>query len=354
VRIGDDECKRLREEEVVMSAQIGRIFPKTTLPETTSHSPAVAFFEGRLFIAWKGSGNDNLNILCSQRLSDGAMPSFDSGKKHISGETSDNAPALTVFFGRLFIAWKGSGNDNLNVAPVDFADFGGDFEIRGIVNKKILGDTSSKAPALASFDQKLFIAWKGSGNDNLNLMYSDTQGDSFRTDLKHISEETSDAAPALATHRGKLFIAWKGSGNDALNSAEVLFSPDQTQIKVFAHKQILPAGDPDHPHVASSNHGPAFLSYGERDIFGGGTQSSLFMAWRDNFQTLDEKLGIAASDSGTDFGSFPGDFDQETSDLAPALSSSTTDQFDPGDLFIAWKGAGNDNLNVGKVEVTVT
>ena len=345
-----------------MGTVIGPIVAKTILPETSSHSPTIAFFEGRLFIAWKGSGNDNLNILCSQQLSASTMiTSFDSRKKHISGETSDNAPTLTVHRGGLFIAWKGSGNDNLNVGLVDFIDRGGeDFDIRGIVNKMILRDTSNEAPALASHDNNLFIAWKGSGNDNLNLMYSqlfspDTKqiGD-FRTDLKHISQETSDEAPALASHRGKLFIGWKGSGNDALNSAEVQLSPnpDGPRIAVFGPKQILPTGDPDHLHVASSNHGPAMLSHGQRE----GVQSSLFMAWRDNFQDLDGKLGIAASDSGLDFSSSHFDPQSpETSDTAPALSSSGPGPFNaPGILFIAWKGAGNDNLNVAAVAAGVT
>src|SRR5262245_31959136 len=239
-----------------MSVHIGRIVQKVILPETSSHRPSIAFYESHLFIAWKGSGNDNLNILCSQNLiGERVIPSFDLRKKHISNETSDDAPTLTVHRGILYISWKGSGNDNLNVAKVDVTDLGNDeLQINGIGEKIILGDTSSTAPALASHDNKLFIAWKGSGNDNLNLMYSDLHPVvSFRTDLKHISAETSDAAPTVATHRRKLFVGWKGSGNDALNSAEVQFSPDGTRIAVFAPKQILPAGDPDHLHFASSD-----------------------------------------------------------------------------------------------------
>ena len=328
-----------------MGAKIGRIVEKTILSETSDHSPTITFFDGRLFIAWKGSGNDNLNVAFSQPLSDGVKPIFDLERKHISGETSDNGPTLAAHRGALFIGWKGSGNDNLNVAEVELRDLGGgNVEIVGIVNKLILSDTSSEAPALASHDGKLFIAWKGSGNDNLNLMYSELFPPvSFRTDLKHISQETSDAAPALASHRGKLFIGWKGTDfPPSLNSAEVQFSPDGKRIAVFAPKQVLPGMD--------SGHGPAMLSYGERDIFGGGVQSSLFMACHPG---ADGGLTIAASDSGVDFKPPTGP-DRETSDLAPALSSSTTGPFDPGDLFIAWKGSGNENLNVARVEATVT
>ena len=49
------------------------------------------------------------------------MDSTDNGEtyhnKFISGETSPRAPALAAHNGRLvFIAWKGDGNDHLNVA----------------------------------------------------------------------------------------------------------------------------------------------------------------------------------------------------------------------------------------------
>jgi hypothetical protein len=66
---------------------------------------------------------------------------------------------------------------------------------------------------------RLFIAWKGDGNDNLNLMYSTDNGRSFGN--KYISQETSPKYPALAVNNGFLFYAWKGDGNDNLNVSVV-------------------------------------------------------------------------------------------------------------------------------------
>ena len=104
-----------------------------------------------------------------------------------------------------------------------FASTAGDFGIEGLIGKVILEDRSSTGPALASHDGRLFIAWKGSGNENLNIMFSEDDGASFKG--KHISGETSDSSPDLVSHNSALFIAWKGSGNDNLNLARVgLFS----------------------------------------------------------------------------------------------------------------------------------
>ena len=137
---------------------------KVILAETSTDSPALAARGGLLFIAWKGSGNDNLNIMFSE----------DNGHsfkgKHISREASDSQPALTVHNEVLFIAWKGSGNDNLNVARV--ATSGGppgNVSIEGLVEKQTFDETTSTSPSLTSHGGVLFIGWKGSGNDNLNV-----------------------------------------------------------------------------------------------------------------------------------------------------------------------------------------
>jgi hypothetical protein len=116
-----------------------------------------------LFIAWRGDGNDQLNIMFS---ADGNH----FGGKFVSGETSTEAPVIASSGGRLFIAWKGDGNDNLNIAEVAlFADSAGHFGIEGLINKVTVGDTSPRSPGLTSHNGGLFITWKGDGNDNLNV-----------------------------------------------------------------------------------------------------------------------------------------------------------------------------------------
>lgn len=186
-----------------------------TLADTTDVAPALASHNGRLFLAWKGSGNENLNLA----FSDGNGRTFKG--KRIFEDESEHSPALVSHGGRLSLAWTGVGNEQLNVAKVAlFGNTAGGFGIEGLEEKVVLGDTSEAAPALASHNGRLFLAWKGSGNDNLNLMFSEDNGASFRG--KTTFSETSSHGPALTSHGGRLFLAWKGSGNENLNVARVV------------------------------------------------------------------------------------------------------------------------------------
>jgi hypothetical protein len=255
---------------------------KITLPSdseipshgTSEQSPALASHNGRLFLAWKGAGNDNLNLMFSE--DNGA--SF-RGKKTFL-ETSYHAPALVSHDGRLFLAWTGreasTGDEKLNIAKVTFfGNTAGGFGIEGLEGKVILGDASEQSPALASHNGRLFLAWKGAGNDNLNLMFSEDNGASFRG--KKTFLETSYHAPALVSHDGRLFLAWTGreasTGDEKLNIAKVTF-----------------------------------------------------------FGNTAGGLGIEGLEGKVILG--------DASEQSPALASHN------GRLFLAWKGAGNDNLNL--------
>src|SRR6266566_1777037 len=90
---------------------MSEFFDKATLPNDFSDlGPALASHLGRLFIAWRGSGNENLNV-ASGNLTDLDIPGT-------SSETSDIAPALSWLDGGIYLAWKGAGNDNLNALAV--------------------------------------------------------------------------------------------------------------------------------------------------------------------------------------------------------------------------------------------
>lgn len=272
--------------------------------ETSPKNPSIASLNGRLYIAWKGDGNDFLNVMYS---SDNGRT---FGHKFTSRETSPQAPALCAHNGNLYITWKGDGNDNLNVAIVDISGT----NITGFSNKVTLGDTSPLSPSLASFGGRLYIAWKGDGNDNLNVMYSSNNGASFGN--KYTSPETSPQAPGLASSPNNLFITWKGDGNDNLNVATVNISG--ASITGFS-KVTLPDTSPVSPALA----------YNGR----------LYLSWKgDGNDWLNVEYSM---DSGRNFENKA--ISSETSQLPPSLCVHN------GTVYIAWKGDGNDFLNVAEV-----
>jgi hypothetical protein len=279
---------------------------KVTLADTSPKSPSLASLNGLLYIAWKGDGNDNLNVMCS------ADHGLTFGGKYTSPETSPQAPGLAVHNGNLYITWKGDGNDNLNVARVNLSGN----SVIGFSNKATLGDTSPVSPSLASFNGNLYLAWKGDGNDNLNVMYSADNGLTFGG--KYTSPETSPQAPGLAVHNGNLYITWKGDGNDNLNVARVNFSGKS--LTGLTNKATLPDTSPVSPTLASAN-------------------GSLYIGWKgDGNDNLNVEKSI---DNGASFGNKYTSF--ETSPQAPVLCAHN------GHMYIAWKGDGNDNLNVAQL-----
>ena len=278
---------------------------KVTLGDTSPLTPALASLNGNLYIAWKGDGNDNLNVMVS---TDNGQT---FGNKFISSETSPQAPALAAHNGNLYIAWKGDGNDQLNVAIVNINAAGSP---TGFSNKVVLGDTSPLSPSLASVNGSLYLAWRGDGNDQLNVMVSFDNGSTFGN--KFISGETSTEAPVLGTFNGSLMIAWKGDGNDNLNVARVDINPTPTG---FSNKVTLADTSPRSPALSELN-------------------GRLYIGWKGDGN---DQLNVMFSTDGQNFGNKS--IATETSPEAPSLVNHNAD------IFIGWKGDGNDNLNVATV-----
>jgi hypothetical protein len=238
---------------------------------------ALEFMEG-LWIAWKGSGNDNLNVMNMANLS----------SKMVLDETSDNHPAIFAFNNSMWIGWKGSGNENLNV-----------MDVFNPSSKIILNETSDSFPALTEFQQKLMIAWKGSGNENLNVM------DVFNPSSKIILNETSDTGPSLTRNADQIMIGWKGSGNENIN--------------VMGG---IPPGGNTMTLNETSDTGPSVMRF----------KASFWIAWKgsgnDNLNFMD--VFNTSSKVTLD----------DTSSHGPSLAAFNNI------LMIAWKGSGNENLNV--------
>jgi hypothetical protein len=154
----------------VISSSDGTNFrDKVTLAEeTATDSPALAVFGGKLYLAWAQSLGGDLNVLTSL---DGV--NFESKLtlpersywflwKPLTGEVRRTGPALATFDGKLYIAWA-STDKRLNLIP---SQDGRDFPN----NQKItLEEGSERTPANAEFNGNLYLAWRGN-DSHLNVL----------------------------------------------------------------------------------------------------------------------------------------------------------------------------------------
>ncbi|MDM7989085.1 hypothetical protein [Arthrobacter sp. zg-Y877] len=251
------------------------IFAKVVLDEFTDANPALAASEDQLILAWKGSGNDQLNI----GRFDGDLRGPD-GKTAFGGKTvlparSKHGPALAAHNGRVYMAWVGNGNERINLARVASFSDPNDGPIFVLENHVVLGEFSDTSPALASNNGHLFLAWKGSGNENINVAVSVDDGATFRGKLT--LGETTTAGPALASHATDvpagvdefdgLYLAWRGAGNENLNVARVIVTENAqgAAIEGIKGKTILEDISELSPALGSA-HNQLYLAWkGEGD-----------------------------------------------------------------------------------------
>lgn len=166
----------------------------------TSAAPAVAASsDGYLYLAWRGVGKD-AGIWYSR--TDGAGW---SAQQKVPGVGTSHGPSLASHDGKLWMAWKGSGDEGIWFAAFNGTQWSGQTRIDGV--------GTSRGPALAVANGKLSLAWKGSGND-VGIWYSTFSG-SWKPQQVVPGVGTSEG-PSLAEYDGRLWMVWKGSGDDGI------------------------------------------------------------------------------------------------------------------------------------------
>jgi hypothetical protein len=175
----------------------------------TSEKPAMALYNGKLFLAYKGKDSNDLWY----NTCDGQSPwlATDLEISQNGRSQTDAGPALAAYNGKLYLAYKGAGSNDLWYNVFDGANWlATDLEISQ--NGRSQTDAG---PALAVYNGLLYLAYKGAGSND--LWYNVFDGSNWlATDLE-ISQNgrsQADTDPALAVYNGKLYLAYKGSGSD--------------------------------------------------------------------------------------------------------------------------------------------
>jgi len=304
--------------------------PYTSPTETSSDGPALAVLGDRLYIAWVGRGNDHLNMMPSVDLGNGVL-GFNSDEKVVLnyGESAEveslGGPGLTATpDGHLLLAWTDNGGGVLG--PNAARSMYGVYFDQGLNRAGFLSslDTSDDGPAVAYWanGNGLNTAWKGHGNNHLNVMHD------MDTFTKSYSNETSPYRPALCTAdwpNFTLYIAWTGEGDGELNLMHCdnthPFAGQQADPTVFDSATKLTLNNEHSPSA------PACAALGK----------GLYLCW----QGEDKHLNVMGMDLGSP-------------DRSKRVSGQTTKHHPAiaayrGLLFVAWTGE-DDSLNVAQME----
>lgn len=174
--------------------------PQKLVPNVgTSSGVALAVFQGKLYMAWKGLQDD-------QRIFWSAFNGASwSAQQVIPGVATSTGPRLAVYNNLLYAAWKGESGDQ----GIWWSTFNG---TSWAPQREISGVATSVGPALAVFQNALYAAWKGEFGDQ-GIWWSKFNGTSW-TPQHEIPGVASSEGPSLAVFRGALYAAWKGELGD--------------------------------------------------------------------------------------------------------------------------------------------
>jgi hypothetical protein len=117
----------------------------------------------------------------------------------IPSAANSSGPAIAVFNGKLYAAWKGSGTDS----GLSYASFDGS---TWSASARIPNVASSDGPSLAAFGSKLYAAWKGNNTDQ-RLWYASFDGSKWSAQAQ-IPGAASNIDPAISESDGKLYAVW--------------------------------------------------------------------------------------------------------------------------------------------------
>ena len=188
-------------------------------------------------MGWTGrNAAHNLNLMTFN----GSTKTFGPAQKLTDTTPVGSGPSLAVFNGNLYVSWRGSTNNRLNVARYNPGD------PTHLAGKVTLRETSFNAPSIAAFNGRLYLSWQG-GDGRLNII-SSADATTFNTKVTYsIQVRTS---PTLSPQNSHLFVAWE----DTSASSHIVFgeyNPSQpttlSGVITTTSTSVLPVGLEDGP-----------------------------------------------------------------------------------------------------------
>jgi hypothetical protein len=234
--------------------------------QCSAGSPALAYFQSRLYLAWTGcDASRHLNIESS---TDGVT----WGNKVTLTDTakSGTGPALAVFHNHLYVVWAGTDSPS----HMHIGYFQGN---SALANHTWLADSTGYTPALAYYSANglsyLYLAW--TGTDSAHHLNFEDSADGITFTHKVTLTDTSARGPSLAVFNGRLYADWVGT--DTPRHMWVGYYVRTSSLGGHARLPWVPTPDGD-PALAAQG-GNLFAAFTQSNSIVSISQSSDGLSW---------------------------------------------------------------------------
>lgn len=204
-----------------------------TALEGVGLEPALAVYNSKLFMAWKGMERDD-RIFYTTYNGTAWAP-----QQQVPGVATSSGVSLAVYNNKLYMAWKGMEADQ----GIYWSEFNG---TGWAPQQQVSGVGTSTGPAIAEFNNALYMTWKGLEGDQ-RIFWSSFNGTTW-TAQQVIPNVGTSVGPSLAVFQGSLVMGWKGIYGD-----QRIFTSHFNGTTWTAQQQVAGVGSSEGPTLAVYN-----------------------------------------------------------------------------------------------------
>ncbi|HEX9985350.1 MAG TPA: sialidase family protein [Thermoanaerobaculia bacterium] len=178
----------------------------------TSRTPSLVEFQGKLWMVYRGKHEDLSDLwACSF---DGSNWSAQTNITDSNSATTSESPGLAVYGGKLWVVYRGSDSSNIWCCSFDGTTWSAQTEITTINGAK-----TSAAPRIGVLGDHLWMVYRGESSDNIWSCAFDGTTWLAQTEVTTENGAQTSAALGLAPYNGLLYSAYRGEGSSSLWSA---------------------------------------------------------------------------------------------------------------------------------------
>jgi hypothetical protein len=173
----------------------------------SSDTPALAVYNGKLWMAYRGASSSNL----WSAPFDGSTWGTQIDITDQNDAKSSFGPGLAAYGGKLWAAYRGSGSSTMYASAYDGSKWGSQTKITDQNDAK-----TSKTPALAEFNGRLWMVYRGESSSTLYAASFDGSRWSAQTKITDINGAKTSDSPGIAVFNGKLWVVYRGEASSTI------------------------------------------------------------------------------------------------------------------------------------------